>query len=172
MERLWGEIVPVPEANLRVLDGTETIDGFTVRYTPGHASHHVVYLHEATRTAFCGDVAGVRIGAGPLICPTPPPDINVDQWHHSIDVVAGWRPERLALTHFGSFTDVEDHLRRLHDELDASVERARGTDADGYAALMAQRFAAVPEEAASYVQAAPPETLHPGLSRWLRVSSG
>lgn len=170
MERLWGEIVPVPEANLRVLRGGERIDGFTVEYTPGHASHHVAYLHEASGTALCGDVAGVRIGDGPLIPPTPPPDIDVGAWHRSVDVVAGWGPQRLALTHWGSFTDVEEHLGRLHGELDAAVDLATRTDGDGYGAAMAERFSATEAEA-SYLQAAPPETLWPGLSRWLRVSS-
>ena len=113
----------------------------------------------------------MRIGDGPLIPPTPPPDIDVDAWHRSIDVVAGWKPERLALTHWGSFTDVEDHLARLHAELDAAVELAAGTDEDGYQAAIAARFAEAEAEE-SYLQAAPPETLWPGLSRWLRVSSG
>jgi glyoxylase-like metal-dependent hydrolase (beta-lactamase superfamily II) len=46
MERLWGEIVPVPEQNVRALAGGETVLGLRVAYTPGHASHHVCYLHE------------------------------------------------------------------------------------------------------------------------------
>ena len=62
MDRLWGEVVAVPEANVRTLSGGETIEGgMRVEYTPGHASHHVSYLHEATGEAFVGDVAGVRI---------------------------------------------------------------------------------------------------------------
>jgi glyoxylase-like metal-dependent hydrolase (beta-lactamase superfamily II) len=172
MERLWGEIAPVPAENLRVLQGGERIDGWRVEYTPGHASHHVAYLHEATGTACCGDVAGVRIGAGPLIAPTPPPDIDIDAWHESIDRVARWRPTRLALTHWGSFTDVEEHLAALHAELDAAVELARRTDGEEYGAEMRRRFATAPEEAESYLQATPPPTLWPGLERWLRVSSG
>ena len=172
MQRLWGEIAPVPEENLRVLSGGERIDGFTVEYTPGHASHHVAYLHEAGGTAYTGDVAGVRIGGGPLIPPTPPPDIDVDAWHRSIDVVAGWKPERLGVTHWGSFTDVEEHLARLQAELDAAVDLAARTDDAGYQAAMAARFAEAAEEEESYLQAAPPDTLWPGLSRWLRVSSG
>ena len=32
-----------------------------VLYTPGHASHHVVYLDRSDRTAYVGDVGGVRI---------------------------------------------------------------------------------------------------------------
>ena len=61
MERLWGEIVPVPEANVRALAGGEAVLGMRVAYTPGHASHHVCYLHEETGTAFVGDVAAVLI---------------------------------------------------------------------------------------------------------------
>src|SRR5918911_3187880 len=125
---LWGEVVPVPQERMRVLTGGERLDGFQVEYTPGHASHHVAYLHEASGTALCGDVAGARIGDGPLIAPTPPPDIDIEAWHRSIDVIADWSPERLALTHWGSFTDVAEHLEGLHAELDESVEAARTLD--------------------------------------------
>src|SRR5580704_5974642 len=35
MDRLWGEVVPVPEQNVRVLTGGERIrDGFEVAHTP------------------------------------------------------------------------------------------------------------------------------------------
>src|SRR5437588_2892992 len=61
MDRLWGEMLPVPEGNLRVLSGGERVldDAFEVAYTPGHAYHHVSYLNEGT--AYAGDTAGVRI---------------------------------------------------------------------------------------------------------------
>ena len=50
-------------------------DTFEVAYTPGHAKHHVSYLHDGT--AFVGDVGGVRIEPGtPTLPPTPPPDID------------------------------------------------------------------------------------------------
>ena len=94
MDRLWGDMLPVPEENLRVLDGDETLfDGaFEVAYTPGHASHHVSYLH-SDGVAFVGDVGGVRIDGSPLtIPPSPPPDIDVEKWHASIERVAAWKP--------------------------------------------------------------------------------
>jgi glyoxylase-like metal-dependent hydrolase (beta-lactamase superfamily II) len=168
MDRLWGAIVGVPADRLRVLSGGESVEGFRVEYTPGHASHHVAFLHEASGTALCGDVAGVRIGDGPLIAPTPPPDIDVVAWHASLRRIAAWRPERLALTHWGSFADAADHLARLHDELDASVERARRLGEDGYREAMAARFAGAADEA-SYHRASPPPTLYPGLERYLRT---
>jgi glyoxylase-like metal-dependent hydrolase (beta-lactamase superfamily II) len=166
MDRLWGEIAPVPERSLRVLRGGETIDGYRVEYTPGHASHHVAYLHEASGTALCGDVAGVRIGDGPLIAPTPPPDIDVEAWHASIDRIAAWRPARLALTHWGSFTDAAEHLARLHEELDDCLAHAERLGEGEYERWMAGRFAAASETAA-YDQATPAPTLHPGLARYL-----
>ena len=55
MDRLWGEIVPVPQENLRPLAGGEEILGFRVAYTPGHASHHVSYLHGESGTAFVAE---------------------------------------------------------------------------------------------------------------------
>ena len=67
MQRLWGEIVPVPEANVKVLSGGETVLGMRVAYTPGHASHHVCYLHEESGTAFVGDVAACRIPPSKLV---------------------------------------------------------------------------------------------------------
>ncbi len=94
MDRLWGEFLPVPEGNLRVLSGGERIEvqgtpgPFEVAYTPGHASHHVSYLHRGT--AFVGDVGGVRIMPESLtIPPTPPPDIDLEAWHRSLDARTG-----------------------------------------------------------------------------------
>ena len=56
MERLWGEVLPVPEENLTTLTGGELIDGLRVLYTPGHASHHVSYVDVETGDAYVGDV--------------------------------------------------------------------------------------------------------------------
>ena len=93
MERLWGEIVPVPEDNVKPLAGGETVLGMRVAYTPGHASHHVSYLHEASGTAFIGDVAAVKIpGVELVVPPTPPPDIDIEAWIDSIGVVEAWAP--------------------------------------------------------------------------------
>src|SRR5207249_2172225 len=91
MERLWGEVLPVPAERLRVLRGGEVLGRFRVAYTPGHASHHVSYLHEPTGVAFTGDVTGVRIHDGCILAPTPPPDIDLQAWRASLDVIETWR---------------------------------------------------------------------------------
>jgi glyoxylase-like metal-dependent hydrolase (beta-lactamase superfamily II) len=172
-DRLWGEVVPVPEANLRVLAGGEEVEGFRVAYTPGHASHHVAYLHEASGTAFVGDVAGVRIKPEEIvIAPTPPPDIDVEAWNRSLDIVAGWEPSALAPTHFGRVDRrVGDHLEALREQLAEQARAARDRDCETFVTgLRAQIAAAVRDEetAARYEQAVPADQAYRGLERYWR----
>lgn len=176
MERLWGEIVPVPRDRLRVVGDGETIGGWTVAHSPGHASHHVSYLHTASATAFCGDAAGVRIsGDGPVLAPTPPPDIDLDLWRESIDRIAAWRPSRLAITHFGAHEDVNEHLAALRDRLAEMTRWAQELrDPEAFAARLREVVAAQTDAAtaAAYEQGMPPEQQYAGLERALRrVSS-
>ena len=174
LERLWGEVLPVPASNVVALSGGERIEGFRVAYTPGHASHHVAYLHESSGDAFVGDVAGVRIP--PLratVAPTPPPDIDLEAWEGSLEAVAGWSPRRLCLTHFGLVDDVERQLERLRQALSANAERARGGDRERFLAdFEAEIDATADQEVAERLrQAAPPEQLWLGLERYWRKRS-
>src|SRR5580704_14527807 len=170
MDRRWGDMVPVPEDNLRVLHGSESLfDGeFEVAYTPGHASHHVSYLHDGT--AFVGDTGGVRIGGRLTLPPSPPPDIDVEKWHASIERIAAWKPERLVQTHFGASEDPEAQLAELSARLDEWAARAREQDqatfVDGVRAEIAEHADASLLEA--YEQAAPPDQLYAGLERYWR----
>jgi glyoxylase-like metal-dependent hydrolase (beta-lactamase superfamily II) len=172
LARLWGEVVPVPEENLRVLRGGETIlDGrFRVAYTPGHATHHVSYFDESSRWAFVGDVAGVRIApADYVVAPTPPPDIDVPAWEGSIDVLDEWAPEALALTHFGAVEDVESHLLRLRERLHEQVLLVQRHGQEAFIAGMTDRVTDhAGDLAPAYLQAAPPDHLWLGLDRWRR----
>jgi glyoxylase-like metal-dependent hydrolase (beta-lactamase superfamily II) len=171
MERLWGEIVPVPEQNVTTLVGGETVLGMKVAYTPGHASHHVCYLHEGTGTAFTGDVAAVRIPPSDLVVPpTPPPDIDIEAWLDSIRIVEGWRPQRLALTHFGAVEEPAKHLAIVRDRLREEAELARDLDEEAYERRHRERVEASvgPETAEELLQAVPPEYQWRGLDRYWR----
>ena len=176
MERLWGEVAPVPEGNLRALAGGETVEGFRVAHTPGHASHHVSYLHEDSGRAFVGDVAGVQVErGGPVLTPTPPPDIDVEAWNRSLSLVAEWEPASLGITHFGAIERPFEHLAIVRDRLAAWATLARELDGSAFEAHIRQEIAANtdPDTAAAYLQACPPEQQWPGLERyWRRRSEG
>jgi glyoxylase-like metal-dependent hydrolase (beta-lactamase superfamily II) len=163
MERLWGEFLAVPAERIRVLRGGEQLGAFRVAYTPGHASHHVSYLHEPSGIAFRGDVAGVRIGSGPVIAPTPPPDIDLAAWRASLELIKAWRPRRLAVTHFGAHDDVAEQLAALREHLGEVEAWAAEGDQEKFAAQMRARVAGE----AAYAHALPPEQSYQGLARYL-----
>lgn len=124
MQRLWGEFVPVPAGNVRILTGGERIAAagreLDVAYTPGHAYHHVSFFDGSTRVAFCGDTAGIRRhGRGFIMPPTPPPDIDLETWRVSADRILAWDPDTLFLTHFGPFHGARPHFQGLLENLDA-----------------------------------------------------
>jgi glyoxylase-like metal-dependent hydrolase (beta-lactamase superfamily II) len=123
MDRLWGEVKPVPANHLRIIDGGETLAivgrEVKVEYTPGHASHHVSYLDTASRVAFVGDTAGIRRGSGAYVMPpTPPPDIDLEIWRLSEQKILAWDPDTMFLTHFGPYHGVRQHLQAMFENID------------------------------------------------------
>ncbi len=170
MERLWGSAEPVDRERIHILEGGETIeDTFEVTYTPGHASHHVSYLDTATGEAYVGDTAGVRLPPHEYVVPpTPPPDIDVDQWLHSIGLIEAMGATALNLTHFGRFDDVPEHLERMREALSTRARKAHELSAEQFAEWSeAETRAAVDfDTAESLLQAAPPDQLGRGLRRY------
>ena len=93
--------------------------------SPGHASHHVCYLHE-DGTLYAGDAAGVRIQPGRYVLPvSPPPDLDVEAWFRTFDEIERRRPERLALIHFGVADSPSEHLALVRAGADEVGERGR-----------------------------------------------
>ena len=124
MDRLWGEFVPVPAARIQVLKGGERITAggreLHVEYTPGHAYHHVSFFDRSTRVAFVGDTAGIRRhGLGYIMPPTPPPDVDLEAWHTSVDRILAWDPDTLFLTHFGPFHGARLHFQGMLENLES-----------------------------------------------------
>jgi len=129
-ERLWpgelghlfGETLPVPFGNLRMLKGGETLSlgrrNLDVVFTPGHASHHVSYFDSSDGTAFVGDTTGFHIEGEPYVVPlAPPPDIDLEIWNASLDAIAERAPARLFLTHFGYSNDPATHIAEYRKNL-------------------------------------------------------
>jgi len=119
MEGLWGQMGYVPEDQVQILqDGNiVTLGDIDIQAieTPGHANHHQAF--KIGKTLIAGDVAGVRIGRGPVLPPCPPPEINVEVWRESIARLRSLGLEKLYLTHFGGVTDVAAHLNALETRL-------------------------------------------------------
>lgn len=119
MDRLWGEMRPIPETQLYAPENGEIITAaglqFRAWYTPGHAVHHIAW--ELEDLVFTGDVAGVRMGDGPVMPPCPPPDIQVEDWQSSIQLLRELKASRLFLTHYGAVLDKSQHLDELEKRL-------------------------------------------------------
>ncbi len=167
----WGGMAPVPAANLRALSGGERIlDGvFHAEYTPGHAVHHVAYLHTASGWALVGDVAGVRITPEVVvIAPTPPPDVDLVAWPASLHKLRAWDPEQLCLSHSGAVTDTAAHLEALERSLALQAEQALSLDSDAFAAWyrghLEERMSSATADL--YLEASPVEHMWRGLRRW------
>jgi glyoxylase-like metal-dependent hydrolase (beta-lactamase superfamily II) len=168
-DTLWGELAPVPEENVHVVG--ERVLGLECFPAPGHASHQVCYLHE-DGTLYAGDAAGVRIApAAFTLPPTPPPDIDLEAWNASLSLLAEWKPESLAITHFGVIERPFEHLAVMRDRLAAWAALARELDAGAFEAHIRAEVEAVsgPQDAATYLQAVPPEQQWHGLDRYWRM---
>jgi glyoxylase-like metal-dependent hydrolase (beta-lactamase superfamily II) len=148
-ERLWpgelghlfGETLPVPFGNLRMLEGGETLAlgsrNVEVVFTPGHASHHVSYFDSSDGTAFVGDTTGFHIHGDPYVVPlAPPPDIDLEIWNASLEAIVARAPARLFLTHFGYSNDPAAHLAEYRRNLQR------------WSALAAETLRSTPDERA------------------------
>ena len=161
-DELWGELAPVPAANVHVAAGRAA--GLEVFAAPGHASHHVCYFDGST--LYAGDAAGVRIQpARSVLPPTPPPDVDVEAWYRTLEAIERRAPERLALTHFGLADDVGRHLAELRARLDTWATRVEEGASEGE--FIAACKADLPsEEADAYDRAMPFWQSYAGLKRY------
>jgi glyoxylase-like metal-dependent hydrolase (beta-lactamase superfamily II) len=121
MDKLWGEMLPVPPEKLTILqDNDEVVIGklrFVALNTPGHAEHHYSYAFEDL--CLSGDVGAVRMpGYRYLRVPMPPPEFHLEKWRESIVRLQKVGFKRIAPTHFGIFDDAEWHLNATLKALD------------------------------------------------------
>ena len=188
MDAMLGEFLAVPESNLHILRGGESLKiagrELEVAYTPGHASHHVSYFDQSTGIAFVGDTTGLRLAKHAYIAPvTPPPDIDLESWKRSLDEIRRRKPTQLCLTHYGPFNNVNEHLDRSWENLcrwSEKVERLLSDDiADAnrptnFCAWVAQEMnRELPDGQASiYSTTSNPVLSWLGLARYWKKKSG
>lgn len=133
MEQLWGQMHGIPEDQLISVEHEAEFQLgehlFKAWHTPGHASHHIAW--QWGDQIFTGDVAGAKIEGGPVSPPCPPPDIDLELWNQSIDLLLSLKPSTLHLTHFGAVTEVRAHLEELRNTLNAWAEWIKPHWAEG-----------------------------------------
>lgn len=119
MTRLWGEMKPIAEAQLHEVNHGEILKFGNINikalHTPGHAVHHVAY--QMDDIVFTGDVAGVKINQGPVVPPCPPPDIHLEDWGKSLQILRDLKPKKFYLTHFGIIDSPILHVEELEKNL-------------------------------------------------------
>jgi glyoxylase-like metal-dependent hydrolase (beta-lactamase superfamily II) len=184
LQLLFGEVLPVPAENLRILEGGENLlfgaRKLEVVYTPGHASHHVSYFDQTEGVAFVGDTAGVRIEGNSFVMPaTPPPDIDLSIWDTSFAAILERNPARLFLTHFGYSDSPSEHIllfrERLHRwaALAEEILRTAPSDSAAMDSFMSATYAEISQhlpvtEADHYAFSAGLNLSFLGLTRYLR----
>lgn len=165
-DTLWGELAPVPKGKVDVVG--ERVLGLECFKTPGHASHHVSYVH-SDGTLYAGDAAGVRLQPDRLVLPpTPPPEFDLEAWTRTLDEIERRSPARLALVHFGVAVDIARHLAELRERLHSWVDRVRrGLNEDEFSrAVREELIAEGGADVAAYERAMPFWQSYAGLKRF------
>jgi glyoxylase-like metal-dependent hydrolase (beta-lactamase superfamily II) len=142
--QLYGELVPIPAARVRVVEDSEQLRlgarELTLLHTRGHAEHHYVVVDEAHASIFSGDTFGISYRAldtarGAFITPaTVPTQFDPVQHLASVERMLAYQPESIYLMHFSRVTQVP----RLGEMLKAQIHefvriaRAHAQDADPF----------------------------------------
>lgn len=122
MQSLWGKIEAVPGEQMKAVEDGDILNiagrRLEVHHTPGHASHHIIYFDVHSGELFAGDVAGVRLqGIDYVRPPTPPPDLDLEAWSTSLDLIKRLRPDVLYLGHYGAVRNIIPHISSLRERL-------------------------------------------------------
>jgi glyoxylase-like metal-dependent hydrolase (beta-lactamase superfamily II) len=166
----WGEVVPVPEANIHAIADGDVVEGFEAIHTPGHSNHHIAFFHQETEYAIVGDLVGQTIHGFDLrVVSTPPPEVDIEAWLASLDKLAEHDPvpSTLGLTHFGRVPDVLDSIFAAKQELRRLADLARDGSVEDFMVDFEAKLETVPPDVAeSLVGALPVDHNYAGLERY------
>ncbi len=121
-EKMYGDVVPVPEEQLRPLADGEIIDlgGVQLRvlHTPGHASHHLCLYDDEHRVLFAGEALGIYLPEADVYFPsTPPPDFDLVSAVNSVEKLEKLPVEKVLFSHFGPAGDPVIPLKKAKEML-------------------------------------------------------
>lgn len=184
MDRLWGEMLPIPTDQLTALQDETVIQIGEVAVraldTPGHAWHHMSYV--VGDVAFTGDVGGVHIPGTSLVdLPAPPPEFEWEVWRDSLEKLRQANLTTLYPTHFGQVREpVASYLDHFEQVIAAGAifvrdQMAAGLERDEIVAnylarreVLAQEAGLSPQAIAQFQAANPPTMSVDGMMRYWR----
>lgn len=163
--KLYGTIEPVAESRIREMADGETVElagrPLEFRHTRGHAEHHFCIWDEASRGWFSGDMFGIsypwfRFENGDFLLPaTTPTQFDPDAYLASLELLAGYSPQRMYLTHHGALDWSMEKSALLAEQVEAYRETtlAEGADAgslkkalEAYSLDLIRRYAGAADE--------------------------
>ncbi|WP_290650675.1 MBL fold metallo-hydrolase [Aquisalimonas sp.] len=134
MARDYGELVPVPEPRIEVVNEGDRLPLGTRDLlfldTPGHANHHYSIVDTSANVVFSGDTFGVSYRSldtanGAFIFPsTSPVHFDPQAAHRSVERLRNLEPDAIYLAHFSQVTEIDRLADDLHRELEAYVDIA------------------------------------------------
>ncbi|MDY6834639.1 MAG: MBL fold metallo-hydrolase [Chloroflexota bacterium] len=120
---LYGDILPVPENQLRALGYGEIVDlgkGICLKvfHTPGHAEHHLSLYDEGSGTILAGEALGVYFPDVDVYSPsTPPPEFDLAAAVDSINRLEKLEPRQILYSHFGPAKDPQIAIHKAREML-------------------------------------------------------
>ncbi len=130
MAEVYGEIIPVPKANISFYEEIGDT-GIRTFLTPGHARHHLCFLFDDL--LFAGEVVGVRspVESGIYMRPATPPRFMLDVALDSIDRMIKLSPRYLVIAHYGLVEPALEYLQIGRNQLNLWVKGVKETGAGG-----------------------------------------
>lgn len=135
MRRLYGEVLPIEAGRI-----IEAPNGFTIDLagrellcidTPGHARHHICIRDSKSGHIFVGDTFGLSYreldteGRQFIFPTTTPVQFDPVALHASLDLLVGYQPDAVYLTHYSQVRNVTEKAQDLHRLIDAHLSVAR-----------------------------------------------
>jgi glyoxylase-like metal-dependent hydrolase (beta-lactamase superfamily II) len=140
IQRSYGELLPIDAARVDIANDGYVIDlagrELVCLDTPGHARHHMSIYDARSKAFFPGDTFGLSYrefdtDKGAFILPTTTPvQFEPEALHASIELMLGYAPQQMFLTHYSRVTDVARLAGDLHEQIDAMVAIARKHEDD------------------------------------------
>ena len=170
--RSYGEIVPIAEDRVRIVEDEERLDlggdELLFIHTEGHCRHHYCIIDETSNAIFSGDTLGVSYrefdtDKGAFILPAATPtEYDPDAMRASFDRVAAYDLRAAYLTHYSEVTGLPRLLQQLRRFLDFFDELAlsHGEDENRNQVMVEKMYQFYGERVAEHGVVMPEQRIH------------